>query len=284
VLAGKTNSEGCIFLAENIPYTDEMLSAIFNRQLNVVRLALDTFRKFNMIDILDNNYILISNWGKHQNIDKLEKMKEQTRQRVEKHRTKKREIVAPAEQEICGSNVETCNDVCNVTVTLRNALEVEEEVEVDKEEDITTTATRKTDADYIKFFNNNMGHLMTPHEYQLLKSYIEDGMSPEVITLALEEAVEADARDIRYIRTILNRWLEHGLKTIESVEADKRNFKDKQKKKQTPVQVKTAGKANNFNNFEQRRFDKSVEEQLLQQSAGEEVEDPEELLKQIRGK
>jgi phage replisome organizer, putative, N-terminal region len=40
VQAGKTNANGYIFLNENVPYTEEMLSTIFNRPLNSVRLAL----------------------------------------------------------------------------------------------------------------------------------------------------------------------------------------------------------------------------------------------------
>ncbi|SHH20025.1 phage replisome organizer N-terminal domain-containing protein [Clostridium grantii] len=86
VLAGKIYDEGYIYLDENIPFTDEMLAAIFNRPLNTIRLALDVFKKFKMIEILDNNFIFISNWGKHQSLDKLEKLKDQNRKRVARHR------------------------------------------------------------------------------------------------------------------------------------------------------------------------------------------------------
>ncbi len=33
--AGKTNASGYIFLSENVPYTDEMLAAIFSRPLGL---------------------------------------------------------------------------------------------------------------------------------------------------------------------------------------------------------------------------------------------------------
>lgn len=83
--AGRTNANGYIFLNENIPYTDEMLATIFNRPLNTVRLALATFQRFGMIE-WDETGILILNWEKHQNIDGLEKLREQNKERASKYR------------------------------------------------------------------------------------------------------------------------------------------------------------------------------------------------------
>lgn len=74
-LAGKKNMNGYIFLTENIPYTDEMLATIFKRPLNTIRLALETFKKFNMINFNGNNVMKIVNWDKHQNIEAMAKLK-----------------------------------------------------------------------------------------------------------------------------------------------------------------------------------------------------------------
>jgi predicted phage replisome organizer len=85
-LAGKCNASGYIYLAENIPYTDEMLAIIFDMQLVIVRLALNTFAQFLMIEINGCNMIRIINWDKHQNIEGLDKIREQNRLRKEKQR------------------------------------------------------------------------------------------------------------------------------------------------------------------------------------------------------
>jgi predicted phage replisome organizer/uncharacterized phage protein (TIGR02220 family) len=136
--AGKTNASGYIYLNENIPYTDEMLATIFNRPLNIVRLALQTFRQFGMLEISDDDFISIANWEKHQNVAGLDKIREQTRQRVAKHREKKQ---LP----------------CNVTVTVGNATEEELELEeeLDKKEkenipykDIVDYLNNKTSSKY----------------------------------------------------------------------------------------------------------------------------------------
>lgn len=121
-LAGKINANGYIFLTENIPYTDEMLATVFNRPLNVVRMALEIFKKFKMIDYNDNDILHITNWDKYQNIYGLDKIREQTRLRVAKYRKKLKELPA--------SNV-----TGNVTVTLGNAIEeeIEEDIDIDKD-------------------------------------------------------------------------------------------------------------------------------------------------------
>ncbi|MCM3045181.1 MULTISPECIES: phage replisome organizer N-terminal domain-containing protein [Bacillus] len=111
--AGKTNASGYIYLSENVPYTEEMLSAIFNRPLGVVRMALNTFKQFGMIEINDNHYISICNWEKHQNVDAMNKIREDTRKRVAKHREKQKALALET-----NSNV-----TCNATVTQSNEQE-----------------------------------------------------------------------------------------------------------------------------------------------------------------
>lgn len=95
--AGKTNASGYIYLAENIPYTEEMLATLFNRPLNTVRMALNILQKFKMIRIDSDEYIKVENWEKHQNVDAMERVRENTRKRVEKHRIAKKMLQAPTQ-------------------------------------------------------------------------------------------------------------------------------------------------------------------------------------------
>lgn len=109
--AGKNNVNGFIFLTEKIPYTDEMLAHKFRRPLNTVKLALNTLKELEMITYSEEGFLKISNWEKHQNVEGLDKIREQTRLRVARHREK---------QEKLGSNV-----TCNVTVTEGNETELD---------------------------------------------------------------------------------------------------------------------------------------------------------------
>ena len=76
-LAGKQNNCG-VFQMGRMAYTDEMFSTIFRRPLNTVRLALATFERFGMIEII-NDTVTIPNWDKHQSLDSYEKKKERDR-------------------------------------------------------------------------------------------------------------------------------------------------------------------------------------------------------------
>ncbi len=126
-LAGKQNNSGVFMLNDKIAYTDEMLATIFRRPLNTVRLALDVFTRFGMIEIIEDA-ITIPNWEKHQSLDKLEAAREKTRQRVAAHREKqKQKLLADGN----GSN-----GYGNVTVTPCNAVDKNrEDIEEEKEKE-----------------------------------------------------------------------------------------------------------------------------------------------------
>jgi predicted phage replisome organizer len=180
-LAGRCNANGYIYLSENIPCTDEMLATIFNMQLGTVRLALTTFQKFQMIEIIENKLIRIVNWEKHQNVDGMEKIREQTRRRVSDHRNRARQNLLGD-----GSNV-----TCNVTVTQCN----ETEVERDKEEDIEyTSSTKASTPDYVNaldYYSEKTGVLIpSANDIFLAKQLIEkDNIPLDIIKSAIDAKI-----------------------------------------------------------------------------------------------
>ena len=92
VLAGKTNNCGLLTINDTIPYSDEMLATIFRRPLNTVRLALEVFEQFGMIDII-NDTIAIPKWEIHQNIEGMDRIREQNRERKRKQRERERQLL-----------------------------------------------------------------------------------------------------------------------------------------------------------------------------------------------
>lgn len=92
IQAGKNNDCGYIYFKKDIPYTDEMLATVFKRPLNVIRLAIQVFKQFGMIEILDTQGIFISNWEKHQNLSGMEQIKEYNRLAKRKQRAKLKEL------------------------------------------------------------------------------------------------------------------------------------------------------------------------------------------------
>lgn len=119
-MAGRCNAGGMIFLTENVPYTPKMLADELDFEENTVILAIKALENLDMI-ITDNGFFTIAGWEEYQNIEGMEKLREQTRKRVAKHREKK--LLAQG------------NVTSNVTVTLGNAIEEDKEEDKEKEEE-----------------------------------------------------------------------------------------------------------------------------------------------------
>lgn len=166
-------------------------------------------------------------------------------------------------------DINSNNEVVNANI---NPQSKEKKSKVDN----TTTATTEDqlvdnvdNSNYVDFFNNNFGHLITQFEMELLESYVEDSMEPEVITLALQEAVESNKRDIRYAKAVLNRWKDNQLNTVQAVMADKKGFelkKNQKNKNKSPGRSAPnyGKKESTFNNFKQRNYDfEDLEKKLL---------------------
>lgn len=115
-LAGTVNDSGLVYLTKDVPYTDEMLSVAFDRPLQTVRLALSTFERFGMIEII-NDILMLPSWEKYQSVDALEKFREQARLRKQRQRTAQKAII--------------CHVTCHDDVTQCHA--TEEELDKDKE-------------------------------------------------------------------------------------------------------------------------------------------------------
>jgi len=122
-MAGRCNAGGMIFLTENIPYTPKMLADELGFEENTVKLALQALEQFNMV-VTDQGYFSIAGWNEYQNIEGMEKIREQNRKRVAAHRKR---------QKALAEGVSACNVTDNVTVTQCHATDKEEERDKEKE-------------------------------------------------------------------------------------------------------------------------------------------------------
>ena len=135
--ARRCNSDGKIFLTENIPYSAEMLAEDFKFEESTVKLALETFEQLDMT-FKSNGFITIAGWEDHQNAEGLAKIREQNRQRQAKFKAKQKEVPG--------------NVTDNVTVTLGNATEKEIDKDIEKEEENKNGAKQPSMADVNSFF------------------------------------------------------------------------------------------------------------------------------------
>lgn len=212
-LAGKHNRNGLLMMSDKVHYTDEMLATIFQRPLNSVRMALGIFEQFGMIEIIDG-VITLPNWEKHQNIDGMEKIKEQTRNRVARHREKQKNLAL-------GGNV-----TCNVTVTQGNALEEEEDKNknrLDKDKNITTTSNSEN---ILELFQSEFRRLLSGFEIEEINHLLNENDS-ELVREALRTAVNLGKPNIKYIGGILRNWQQNQVTTVEQVRHSEKQRKEK---------------------------------------------------------
>ncbi len=139
-MAGRCNSNGMIFLTENIPYTPKMLADELDFEENTVQLALGALEQLNMI-VTNSGFFTIAGWEEYQNIEGMDKIREQNRIRQAKYKAKQKQLPD--------------NVTDNVTVTQGNATDKEEEKDIDIEEEkksvreTTPTIFKRLLPDYI---------------------------------------------------------------------------------------------------------------------------------------
>lgn len=107
-MAGRCNSNGLIFLTENIPYTPKMLADELDFEENTVQLALNALEQLGMIQANSNGFLAVTGWTEYQNIEGMERIREQTRKRVADYRMRKKQPSLPV-----GSTCAYCGKVAN---------------------------------------------------------------------------------------------------------------------------------------------------------------------------
>lgn len=119
-MAGRCNASGMIFLTENIPYTPKMLADELDFEENTVILALKALEDLQMV-VSNNGYFSIAGWDEYQNIEGMEKIREQNRLRQKNWYDRQKSLpnVSP-----------------NVSITQPNATDKEEDKEEEKELEI----------------------------------------------------------------------------------------------------------------------------------------------------
>lgn len=241
-LAGKNNNSGVFLLNDKIPYTDEMLSTIFRRDINTVRLALKTFSEFGMVEIL-NNVITIPNWSKHQTLDQLEERKEYMKNYMQKYREKQKML----------TENDNSKDNCKVNSKANvNSLEEEREEEGEEDKNNIKKEKRKTEFDLlIDNYTTDLNLKDTIYEFIKMRKAIKAPMTSNALKLMLNKLDKfSSTNEVKIAileQSIMNSW-----KGIFELKTDnnKKNQNSKRKLR--------------FDNFKGREYDyDDLEKKLL---------------------
>lgn len=247
-MAGRCNSNGMVFLTQNIPYTPKMLADELDFEENTVKLALQSLEQLEMI-VMDNGFFSIPGWEEHQNAEALEKIREQNRIRKQKQREKQKiECVTEMSRDVSVTNLGS------------HATDIDKEEDKDKDnniyvpyKEIITYLNEKTGKKLRWDVKSNQkeikarfneGYTLDDFKTVIDKKYHEWGRKPA------KEELQRGVKDMRiYLRP----------KTLFGS-----NFDVYLNQEQTEKMPAKPPVSRNLNNFDRRNYDMdSLEEQLL---------------------
>ena len=195
-LAGKNNNSGVFILNDKIAYTDEMLATVFRRDINTVRLALKTFENYGMIEIVSGVYT-IPNWGKYQNLDKIEQKSQYMRNYMQEYRKKQKyKIECKTNSKLYGkinskANVSSA-EVYNKELDKKELDNKEKEIEEENDLIVSKDTIRQTDVqrtidewNTLEEFGITPVKRMTPKREQAVKARIRQNHMDDIL-----EAIE----------------------------------------------------------------------------------------------
>ena len=103
-------------------------------------------------------------------------------------------------------------------VTLSQVGHIESEIESESEIEIESDDVGKNSLQSLSDFFSNNFHPISQRELEQLREFVSDS-SYEMVRLALEIAVDNNARTIKYVRSIIVNWENNNIKTPESYHA-----------------------------------------------------------------
>lgn len=80
---------------------------------------------------------------------------------------------------------------------------------------VMNTKNEENNTDIYSKFESEFGRSLSPIEYETINRWLENGISEEIITSALKEAVINGASNLRYIDKIIYEWTKKGVKPKE---------------------------------------------------------------------
>lgn len=218
--------EGRLMFNERIPFNPQMLSTIVRHPVGVVEKALKAFVDLGLVEVMDNGaiYMLdIQNFiGKTST--------EADRKKIYRAQIAKEKGLLIEDGRMSGQ----MSDKRTPESEIESEIEIEIEIEIESDDDVGENSLQSLS----DFFSNNF-HPISQRELEQLREFVNDS-SYEMVRLALEIAVDNNARTIKYVRSIIVNWENNNIKTPENYHA----FEAERKRKFA---------SNNQKNFQQQK-------------------------------
>lgn len=200
-------NDGLLMFNNLIPYNAQMLATITRHQVGTVEKAIQIFRDLQLIEILDNGAIYMTN------IQNFVGKSSTEADRIRKLRAKNNSGVQKLYK--CTPEIEIEKDK-KIDINIDKELELEQ----DKEDR------------FVDVVEANLGRGLVKFEFDMINDYlIGQNVSKDLFLEAVKVAVANNVRKFNYIARILDNWINDGIKTPEQAYQAQRDFKAKKANK-----------------------------------------------------
>ena len=209
-------NDGFLMFNNLIPYNSQMLATITRHQVGTIEKAVKIFKDLQLIDILDNGAIYMTNIknfvGKSST--------DADRKRVEYNKMKRVGEISTIGVEKTPPEIEIEKDI-----DIKKDIDINIELEVDNKKPAT-------DTNIYDYYQQRIGPL-DGFQYEKIKGYLDiDKMEPELVKKAIDKGADNSKRNFGYINTILKNWAQNGILTVAQQEEEQRQFEDSKGSKQ----------------------------------------------------
>ena len=238
LLLESVTHEGSLRFSDTIPYSEEMLATITNTNIDVVRAAMGVFKQLNMVEILDDATIFLSE------VTNMTGCESSVAERVRKHRDNQKLL--------------HCN---NVKQNCNTEIEIELEKEIDKDIDIKDMPVDEFPSLSPKEKKHKYGNYkhvqLKDSELSTLKTELGEQLTEQCISF-LDEYIEMKGYKAKSHYLCIKKWVISAVK--------ERQTKD------SKTTSKPTSRPNKFHNFTEREYtdeqSKTIEQKLLERSMG----------------
>lgn len=93
------------------------------------------------------------------------------------------------------------------------------------------------DSSIFSFIEKEFGRTLSPVEVEIIKSWLENGYTEELVKEAVKEAVFSGVSNLRYIDKILYEWQKKGIKNRQGVEKNREAVRKKEKEEKVEEEI-----------------------------------------------
>lgn len=248
-LAGECNDKGMIYITPTVPYTYEGLAGGLGFPLPVVKKAIPLFVSLDMLEESEG-FLCIVNWNEHQNVDGLEKVREQNRKRQKDWYDRKKANGEP-------NNPNVRSDVRsnkNLTFGQKEEKVPQKEETQEGEEEIDNSSNSSSGSErayaryapsqkmfepvFTNFFLEKFDRYPTASEKkdacEMMGKSKDDTLSDDELFLlgvAFESSLKANVHEVYYLQGCFKNFEKQGIKTRQQYEEAAEALKAKREAK-----------------------------------------------------